>query len=255
VNPDDFISEAVTMRNLPAHPNVVLFRGVTLPPDPMCIVLDFAPGGSLYAYINNLHNKISDEQMITFAQDIARGMLHLHTGIKNKEVIHRDLASRNILLGRGFTAAVSDFGMARVVEKKDDGSKTTTDLGPVKWMAPESLLEGSYSTKSDVFSYGVVLYEITSRNVPWEGIPPLKVYNKVIAKERMEIPPNCPALLANLMKRCWLQNPADRPNFAQILDEFSQDKNANLPPGRTRAKTEDNYSNVKTATQDDYHAV
>jgi len=153
----EFIAEADLMRNLPVHPNVVMFRGVTVPPDPLSIVTDYCNGGSLSEYLKN-HPKIPISEKLQFIKDIAKGMLHLHCGIPEKEVIHRDLATRNVLLKNG-VAVITDFGLSRVKSSTDDYQKTQQNVGPLKWMSPESLFENKYSTKSDVFSFGVVRFD------------------------------------------------------------------------------------------------
>jgi len=215
---EEFLGEAETMCQLPPHPNVILFRGVTLPPDPPCIVLDFAPGGSLKSFLNNAPPTFDHKMQIALSIDIAKGMLHLHTAIPNREVIHRDLAARNILLGRGMIAAVSDFGMARIKEERANDSKTFQLIGPLKWMAPESIKDQIYSTKSDVFSYGVVLYEIVSRKDPWHDVAVKTAAIRVVSGERMKIPEDCHPVLSTLMIMCWQKKPKSRPTFASILD-------------------------------------
>jgi len=159
---DPFIAEAKLMSLLTPHPNVVLFRGVTL--DPLCIVTDFCEGGSLRRYLIS-DAKIDEDRMYRWVEDIAKGMAHLHNGVGEKKVIllHRDLAARNILLKHG-TAQVSDFGMALSHETRDSMSIDYSDEHlPVKWMAPEALMNNTFSAKSDVFSFGVVVWEIVTR--------------------------------------------------------------------------------------------
>src|SRR5262249_30186555 len=103
---------------------------------------------------------------IRFILEIARGMYHLHTAISGRQIIHRDLAARNILLKKG-SCLVADFGMARMKEQNEAAGKTRQEFGPLKWMAPESFKEGHYSTKSDVFSFAVTVYEILAQTEPW----------------------------------------------------------------------------------------
>jgi len=181
----------------------VLFRGITLPPDPISIVTDFCDGGSLSDLLEK-EKKIDISRKIRWIRNIAKGMLHLHRGIPGKEVIHRDLAARNILLKNGF-AVITDFGMSRVKTTKEDSRKTQQSIGPVKWMSPEAIFEKQYSTKSDVFSFGVLIYEIITQRIPWDDLDIIQVSKKVSNGERMSIPKacHCPPSVKTLMEHCW----------------------------------------------------
>jgi len=216
-----FIAEAETMKNLPAHPNVVMFRGISLPPDPITIVTDFCDGGSLLSLLRSKRH-ISNSWKTKAALDIARGMLHLHTSVEGKALIHRDVAARNILL-KGNSALVSDFGMARLRAQDDDSSTTRSEVGPVKWMAPELIIEKKYSTASDVYSYGVTLFELTARHAPWPGRDALQAIACVLSGQQMQIPAGCPDSLSRVMLLCWTRNPADRPSFHTICKMLEAD--------------------------------
>jgi len=220
----EFMTEAELMRDLPSHPNVVLFRGVTVPPDPLSIVTDYCNGGSLSEYLKNNPN-LSISEKLQFIKDIAKGMLHLHRGIRGKEVIHRDLAARNVLLRNG-VAVITDFGLSRVKASVDDYQKTQNNVGPLKWMSPESLFESKYSTKSDVFSFGVVIYEIIAQEPPWKDLNPVQAVGKVKDGNRMVLSESidCPDALKELMGKCWAQLPEDRPDFEEILKALSKIK-------------------------------
>jgi len=213
----DFLAEAQTMKELPPHPNVVLFRGVCI--EPLCIVTDYCNGGTLLSYMQKKTATI--EMKLTWIHEIAKGMLHLHSDVGGKVVIHRDLAARNILLKDGH-AVVADFGLARIKESKEDQAKTQTVVGPVKWEAPESLRSKHYSTKSDAFSFGVVIFEIISEEPPWKDINAIDAATRVLMGERLEIPAakslQCPTFIFDLMMRCFAQDPAKRPAFDEICD-------------------------------------
>jgi len=214
----EFMAEADLMRYLPVHPNVILFRGVTVPPDPLSIITDYCNGGSLSEYLKN-HPNLPISEKLQFIKDIAKGMLHLHCGIPGKEVIHRDLATRNVLLRNG-VAVITDFGLSRMKASVDDYQKTQNNVGPVKWMSPESLFESKYSTKSDVFSFGVVIYEIIAQEPPWKGFSAIQAVGELKLGNRMIVPEhcNCPPELKELMERCWVQLPEDRPDFEKICE-------------------------------------
>jgi len=221
----EFIAEAELMKNLPVHPNVVLFRGITVPPDPLSIVTDYCNGGSLIEYLKN-NPKIPISEKIQFIKDIAKGMLHLHCGIPGKEVIHRDLAARNILLRNG-VAVITDFGLSRVKTSVEDYQKTQHNVGPLKWMSPESLIDGKYSIKSDVFSFAVVIYEIITQEPPWKDLNVSQAVVKVSNGDRMALSESfeCPLTLKMLMEKCWAQLPEDRPDFekiSEVLERINQ---------------------------------
>jgi len=226
----EFTEEAKLMKAILPHPNVVLFRGLTLPPDPLCIILAYCKHGSLHNFLKS-DADIPEEQKLRWAKQIARGMVHIHTGRKGHEIIHRDLAARNILIGEGMIAAVSDFGMARLRESTDDASITRQNVGPVKWMAPEAIKSRAYSRKSDVYSYGVVLYEIVTRDEPWKGVQLAMVTYNVVSGKRLTIPKDCPPILAQIMEMCFREDPNDRPDFDQIVKIFADqhDSEAEYP--------------------------
>jgi len=206
------------MKELPAHPNVVLLRGVTIPPEPLTLVTDYCDGGSLLAFLQT-HPNLSLAFKIRFIFDIARGMYHLHTAIAGKEVIHRDLAARNILLKES-RCLVADFGMARMKIDSDDTGKTKQEIGPLKWMAPEAFLKKQYSAKSDVFSFGVTCYEIVTQSDPWPGLDAVQASHEVAMGARLQLPRDIPQELIQLIESCWLVAPEKRPTFEQICNNL-----------------------------------
>lgn len=165
--------------------------------------------------IQNLKGKIERNQFIQFALDIAQGMKYLET----KGIIHRDLAARNILLTSNLRLKISDFGLSR------NGIYTINDtLGkvrqlPVRWMSPETLQDRIFSTKSDVWSFAIILWEIgTLGAFPYSYIPDDKLLEHIIVKRQyLKQPPNIPCDIYNIMQHCWAFNPGDRPTFAQLV--------------------------------------
>jgi len=167
----EFQAEAEFMRTLPAHPNVVALIGVTPPPN-FWIVTEFLTGGSLYSLLHG-NDSLEYTVRVKIVHGIASGMAHLH----KHQIIHRDLAARNILLDGDFTSKISDFGLSRFAE--DDENKTKSDVGPIKWMSPEAIKDKVYSQKSDVWSFGVTLWEIIARSNPYPGMDLITVATKV----------------------------------------------------------------------------
>ena len=168
---DEFQAEAEFMITLPPHPNVVRLVGVTPPPN-FWIVIEYLDKGSLYGLLHG-SKSIDPTTQLNICKGIASGMAHLH---KHK-VIHRDLAARNILLDDQFTAKISDFGLSRFAEA--DENKTKSDVGPIKWMSPESIKDKVYSDKSDVWSFGVTLWEVLTRKNPYPQMDLITVATKV----------------------------------------------------------------------------
>jgi serine/threonine protein kinase len=156
----EFLKEAELTRNIPPHPNVIKCLGICL--TPLLIVLEYCEGGSLMPKLKN--NEFNLKQKIRIIQGIAKGMSHLRMSlylqfsylIDKNNIVHRDLAARNILLGKEDEPVISDFGFARVVE--EDEGQTQTKVGPLRWMPPEALKNGLYSSKSDAWAFGVTSY-------------------------------------------------------------------------------------------------
>jgi len=117
-------------------------------------------------------------------------------------------------------AVITDFGLARMKVSSNSAQKTKQNVGPLKWMSPEAILEREYSIKSDVFSFAVVMYEIITQQPPWKDLSVVQASHQVIEGNRMKIPSecNCPHLLENLVNRCWAQDANDRPEFSEIYD-------------------------------------
>jgi serine/threonine protein kinase len=136
--------------------------GITVAPNPQCIVTEFLDGGSLTSLLYS-RKTITQKMLYDIVYGIAAGVLHLH----KEGIVHRDLAARNVLMTSGGQVKISDFGMSR--KTQNSGGVTKTENGPLKWMAPECLYERKYSIKTDVWAFGVTLFEIVSRGEPYPG--------------------------------------------------------------------------------------
>lgn len=149
------------------------------------------------------------------ACEIADGMAYLAA----KKFVHRDLAGRNCMVARDLTVKIGDFGMTRDIYETDYYRKGNKGLLPVRWMAPESLQDGVFTSQSDVWSYGVVLWEmVTLAEQPYQGLSNEQVLNFVKQGGVMEKPENCPETMFTLMNTCWSRNPKVRPTFAEIIE-------------------------------------
>jgi len=218
---EDFNAECEVMSRLRPHKNVVQLLGICK--SPLCIVTEFYKNGSLLNYL--AHQTLTDAEVVKILKGIAAGMVHLH----KENVIHRDLAARNILLSELLEPAVADFGFARVLAKEEDVGKTMTTIGPLKWMSPESLQNQQYSTKSDVWSYGVTAWEtITRGEIPYGELDSVAASIQVSNGKRLKLPNNCPKKLTSLIVSCWNTNPDDRPTMQEMFENLESFEKENL---------------------------
>ncbi|XP_039257430.1 tyrosine-protein kinase CSK-like [Styela clava] len=219
-----FLAEASVMTKL-NHKNLVRLLGVVIPKrmsnDPIYVVLEFMTKGALLEYLRSRGRALlSQADLIGFARDVACGMAYL----EEKKLVHRDLAARNILVSEDGSAKVSDFGLARDEQANLQGGKF-----PVKWTAPEALKQSKFSNKSDVWSYGVMLWEIWSfGRVPYPRVPLKDVLSKVMDGYRMDKPDRCPEEIYCLMKKCWDINPDTRISFVEVIAELDKIKKGPL---------------------------
>ena len=162
-----------------------------------------------------MSTKISWDFRKKIGLDIAKGVYYLHN--HKPPILHRDLKSLNVLLDGAMTAKLADFGWTRVISKV-----MTSKIGTYQWMAPEVINGQKYTEKADVFSFGIILWEIATRKPPYYGIDGTEV-SKRVANENFRpkiSEKECPAPLLHLMRRCWEKNPDDRPTFGEIIREM-----------------------------------
>eukprot|EP01113_Clastostelium_recurvatum_P000309 TRINITY_DN10136_c0_g1_i2.p1 TRINITY_DN10136_c0_g1~~TRINITY_DN10136_c0_g1_i2.p1 ORF type:complete len:1030 (-),score=276.47 TRINITY_DN10136_c0_g1_i2:80-3169(-) len=206
-----FLREADLMVNLRPHPNVLRPYGVVTVPSLM-IVMEFLDQG-LSSKLLCKDVAITPQMQHDAIMGVALGMNHLH----EEGIIHRDLAARNILVDKYWNVKISDFGMSRTAP--DDVQRTENYVGPLKWMAPESIMLQQYSKKSDVWSFGVVVWEILHRHAPYAGLSPVQAALGVTnGKLTLAIDAEVPKKYVDLMHACWRQDPNERPSFEEVLD-------------------------------------
>lgn len=209
---DEFIREANFQLAIPPHPNIVQLLGISIDGPQPLVVLEYCNEGSLDKVLFDSDRLNTPTEQIALAEAIARGLDHLH----QNNIVHRDLAVRNILLHHG-EPKISDFGMSRKLKEASQVGKTANNIGPIRWMAPEALSQQLYSTKSDVWTFGILLYEIVARQEPHVDDDLLTVGVKVRDEGYTPaIPENCPAVLRDIMQMCWKRDPQQRPVSSSI---------------------------------------
>ncbi|KAK2412885.1 serine/threonine/tyrosine-protein kinase HT1 [Trifolium repens] len=206
-----FKSEVALLSRL-FHPNIVQFIAACKKPPVYCIITEYMSQGTLRMYLNKKEPySLSIETVLRLALDISRGMEYLHS----QGVIHRDLKSNNLLLNDEMRVKVADFGTSCLETRCRE---TKGNMGTYRWMAPEMIKEKPYTRKVDVYSFGIVLWELTTALLPFQGMTPVQAAFAVAEKnERPPLPASCQPALAHLIKRCWSANPSKRPDFSDIV--------------------------------------
>ncbi|KAF8672577.1 hypothetical protein HU200_049263 [Digitaria exilis] len=207
---DEFRCEVRIMRRL-RHPNIVLFMGAVTRPPNLSIVSEYLPRGSLHKIIHRC--ELDEKRRIKMALDVARGMNCLHTSVPT--IVHRDLKSPNLLVDDNWTVKVCDFGLSRLKHSTFLSSKSTA--GTPEWMAPEVLRNEQSNEKCDVYSFGVILWELATLRTPWQGMNPMQVVGAVgFQDRRLDIPKEVDPLVAKIIRDCWQKEPNLRPSFSQL---------------------------------------
>ncbi|KAM9354229.1 tyrosine-protein kinase FRK-like [Pholidichthys leucotaenia] len=226
MDPEDFLREAQIMKRL-RHPKLIQLYAVCTLEEPIYIITEMMSNGSLLEYLQKDKGaKLRLADQLEMAAQVASGMAYLEL----QNYIHRDLAARNVLVSDNSICKVADFGLARVFMKENENvyeAKEGTKF-PVKWTAPEAIHENRFTIKSDVWSFGILLYEImTFGQMPYPSMTNFQVVQRVTQGYRMSSPPSCPKVLYELMLDCWKENEQDRPTFEtlqwKLEDYFDQD--------------------------------
>lgn len=194
------------------HPNIVRFIGGCRKPMVWCIVTEYAKGGSVRQFLAKRQNRsVPLKLAVKQALDVARGMEYVH----GLGLIHRDLKSDNLLISADKSIKIADFGVARI-EVQTEGM--TPETGTYRWMAPEMIQHRPYTQKVDVYSFGIVLWELITGMLPFQNMTAVQAAFAVVNKGvRPNIPNDCLPALSGIMSRCWDPNPDVRPPFTEVV--------------------------------------
>ncbi|XP_007469843.1 PREDICTED: fibroblast growth factor receptor 1 isoform X7 [Lipotes vexillifer] len=230
----DLISEMEMMKMIGKHKNIINLLGACTQDGPLYVIVEYASKGNLreylqarrppgleYCYNPSRHpeEQLSSKDLVSCAYQVARGMEYL----ASKKCIHRDLAARNVLVTEDNVMKIADFGLARDIHHIDYYKKTTNGRLPVKWMAPEALFDRIYTHQSDVWSFGVLLWEIfTLGGSPYPGVPVEELFKLLKEGHRMDKPSNCTNELYMMMRDCWHAVPSQRPTFKQLVEDLDR---------------------------------
>ncbi|XP_042589023.1 fibroblast growth factor receptor 1-A-like isoform X2 [Cyprinus carpio] len=230
----DLISEMEMMKMIGKHKNIINLLGACTQDGPLYVIVEYASKGNLREYLRArrphgmeyCYNPdqepvecMSIKDLVSCAYQVARGMEYL----ASRKCIHRDLAARNVLVTEDNVMKIADFGLARDVHHIDYYKKTTNGRLPVKWMAPEALFDRIYTHQSDVWSFGVLLWEIfTLGGSPYPGVPVEELFKLLREGHRMDRPSACTQEIYLIMKDCWHAVPTQRPTFKQLVEDLDR---------------------------------
>ncbi|XP_031710965.1 ephrin type-A receptor 3-like isoform X2 [Anarrhichthys ocellatus] len=210
----DFLSEASIMGQFD-HPNIIRLEGVVTRCKPVMIITEFMENGSLDTFLKKHDGQFTVIQLVGMLRGIASGMKYL----SDMSYVHRDLAARNILVNSNLVCKVSDFGLSRVLEDDPEAAYTTRGGKiPIRWTAPEAIAYRKFTSASDVWSYGIVMWEVISYGErPYWEMSNQDVIKAIDEGYRLPAPMDCPVVLHQLMLDCWEKGRSDRPKFGQIV--------------------------------------
>uniref|UniRef100_A0A8C5L8P7 receptor protein-tyrosine kinase n=1 Tax=Jaculus jaculus TaxID=51337 RepID=A0A8C5L8P7_JACJA len=214
----NFLREATIMGQF-SHPHILHLEGVITKRRPIMIITEFMENGALDAFLKEREDQLGPGQLVAMLQGIASGMNYL----SSHNYVHRDLAARNILVNQNLCCKVSDFGLTRLLDDFDGTYETQGGKIPIRWTAPEAIAHRIFTTASDVWSFGIVMWEVLSfGDKPYGEMSNQEVMKSIEDGYRLPPPVDCPAPLYELMKNCWAYDRARRPHFLQLQAHLEQ---------------------------------
>ncbi|KAG5835609.1 hypothetical protein ANANG_G00245800 [Anguilla anguilla] len=210
----DFLSEASIMGQF-SHQNIIRLEGVVTKFKHAMIITEYMENGALDNYLKDHDGELTSYQLVGMLRGIAAGMKYL----SDMSYVHRDLAARNILVNSNMECKVSDFGLSRVLEDDPEGTYTTSGGKiPIRWTAPEAIAYRKFTSASDVWSFGIVMWEVMAFGErPYWDMSNHEVMKAINEAFRLPAPMDCPSTVYQLMLQCWLQDRSKRPRFADIV--------------------------------------
>ncbi|XP_047224260.1 ephrin type-B receptor 3 isoform X2 [Girardinichthys multiradiatus] len=217
----DFLAEASIMGQFD-HPNVIRLEGVLTRSCPVLIITEFMENGALDSFLRLNDGRFTMTQLVGMLRGIAAGMKYL----SDMNYVHRDLAARNILVNSNLVCKVSDFGLSRFLDDTSADPTYTSSLGgkiPIRWTAPEAIAFRKFTSASDVWSYGIVMWEVVSYGErPYWDMSNQDVMTAVEQDYRLPPPMDCPMVLHQLMLECWMKERNLRPKFSRIVSTLDK---------------------------------
>ncbi|XP_029410868.1 focal adhesion kinase 1 isoform X8 [Nannospalax galili] len=212
---EKFLQEALTMRQFD-HPHIVKLIGV-ITENPVWIIMELCTLGELRSFLQVRKHSLGLASLILYAYQLSTALAYL----ESKRFVHRDIAARNVLVSSNDCVKLGDFGLSRYMEDSTYYKASKGKL-PIKWMAPESINFRRFTSASDVWMFGVCMWEILMHGVkPFQGVKNNDVIGRIENGERLPMPPNCPPTLYSLMTKCWAYDPSRRPRFTELKAQLS----------------------------------
>jgi serine/threonine protein kinase len=212
---DAFLFEGKIMLQLQRHPNVISVEWLCVNKDTPAILMEFAPLGTLSGYLQNLRENLPLETILKLVKGTAAGLSILH----KHALVHRDVAARNILLGENLVPKVSDFGLSRECQKEGSYSSRGLHALPIKWMAPEALSEEKFSSYTDMWSFGIVVWEIITRDTPHKDMDISEC--TVLIRDSYLTPPiptEINTILSDILNQCWYPDAEMRMSAKDVVE-------------------------------------
>ena len=250
---NDFVHEAVLVNQFD-HPNILRLLGVCFEEEPFCIAFEYMELGDLNKYLRNKaisvsqpKSNITTQQIVDMAINIAAGLEYL----AGRHFVHRDLATRNCLINQQLFVKISDFGLSKDIYTKDYYRLGDKSVLPIRWMPPEAIVYSKFSKQSDIWSFGIVLWEIFSSGAqPYYTLSNEEVIEYVSDEKVLRCPTDCPSEIYDLMVDCWATNPDDRPTAADLhtaLKNWSPQLSAKHATANQNAPPVDEYVKMESA--------